>query len=251
MLGLKLFSKPSVNTLDASFLWDAEKVAEHTPDISLLQEHQYQNIFVVDDFKRGFDHHWMLKTGMAAGHGTAFTKQPFQFYRKDLLCHTVGVPMLFREGDKESVLPWIAQPSPIKGEVYSLTPNAFLQLDKHKLNGVQFERKRVRLVKHYHEIKRLEWLTGNSKFSIGALSRAELDLKLPENANVIIGERMVCEFHAWMYVARDAYWAEQMDSPAFHGFTPVQQFIPRDPDIGFKRYSTLTRDAAVPSQHQF
>lgn len=170
----------------AEFVFDVHK---HTPDLWKLEQFAFQNIFVSDDLMTGKKHHSIIKDAAYSGepiHPVCYTFDKFTFFKKDLGEHSfpVSLPWDYRP---TSHLRWPVVPARVKGELYTIRPKSFIELDKLRLNGVQFHRQRVRVVLPYREVR--------------------FDKKhiLPN-----ITDDYILTTTAWMYVGAPKYWDDQI-----------------------------------------
>ncbi len=124
-----------------------------TPDILKLSAHKWQTIFVVNECQRHQRGHEQLgfvskvdeRHTTVHYNGFGFTQSDnFVLLKKVLGDKTFPVPLKVavdqRLGQSGSLL---GRPAKIAGEIFSIRPGNFIDLDNYMLNGLQFQRKRV------------------------------------------------------------------------------------------------------------
>jgi Gamma-glutamyl cyclotransferase, AIG2-like len=144
-----------------------------TPDMVTLEKYQFQLLFIYDRMMHNYPEHMLIEE-----HGvqlpTAFSLPEFSLWKHELGLESY--PVAIRTRHKEILCPTAR----VKGELYAMRPYQFLELDKHRLNGVEFIRERVQLVVPYHSARNpgIQCLQG---------------------------------IKAWMYVGNPDYWNDQLD----------------------------------------
>lgn len=214
------------------FLWEACNACPYTPDISLLERYEAQCVFIADDLMSSFKNHSILRPFVIEEGGHAFTRDNFLMWKKSLGLESFPIPVVSKPSDT-SIVHWMPKPARIKGELYLIHPQGFIELDKHRLNGVQFYRKRIRLVLPYQRVKQNAAVIGRDGKYL--LSKTELALNNPEEAPVVLTERKYHNPSAWMYIGREEFWNDQFDA-GWSGLTKVSMFRPKDVNIGTEYY---------------
>src|SRR4029077_16894524 len=127
----------------------------YTPDAVQLEQTEYQNLFVCDDLMIGHTDHWMLRD--AERQSAGFTKHNFVFYMRNRVL-PLGIPLqawergYYRDSDLHGGGTRTARVpgntlAPIRGEIYAVPSTLFANsLDKFKMNGTMFIRRRVPIV---------------------------------------------------------------------------------------------------------
>lgn len=180
------------------FLAELERT-KFTPDIAVLEEYEWQAIFVTDELKKKFLKHDLLGPDKDYCF-PAFTQKAYHYWQSNqpwegaipfecsqLRNHIVGWPPIGK----------------IKGEVYLIRPQAFLDIDAYKQNTVQYVRDRIRLVVPF---RRIEWrkdiydkafgpLEPNGHFPVDYNGKATLTT--PEHTYTV---------RAWFYSGKPEYW---------------------------------------------
>ena len=132
------------------FREEADRKAMFTPDIADIQDQYAHNIFIYNECMRGNPQHNVLGEASLFG-GLAYTESSdFVLYTKKLGRETYPFALPITDDHKMGRSSLIGDPGQIMGEVYSIRPDALISLDNYMLNTVQFERKRVKVVRPYH-----------------------------------------------------------------------------------------------------
>jgi len=98
-----------------------------TPDIAILEQRQFQLVFVCDSLMRaGID--YPLIEDCSAFAARAFTQRPYNFYRH----RATGVSVALNPSGKMETGCY-----KIKGEVHSVLSTEMTRLDKYHQNGVE------------------------------------------------------------------------------------------------------------------
>src|SRR6266852_3039276 len=180
-----------------------------TPDIARLELSQFQLLFVCDDLMRaGKNYNIIADSSASVARG--FTLHGYNFYKK----RTNGIPVVMaaKQADNRYSFSCLK----IKGEIHAVESKAFIKLDTHYLNGVQYRRIRTKIlyptrqhgvvVNHDNEGKLLPpALQGNKHFL------------LPERVDII---------SAWMYIGASNYWNDLLDGG--FAFEPVRIVEPKE-----------------------
>lgn len=194
--------------------WD-EPATAFTPDFMWLERHEYVLLFVYDELMRNRRHYDELIGKDSLSLAAAFTyDRDLALWKKKLGDETFPIPLLgadrvYRGAGITSkklhkMVPDDLGPgllARIKGELHAVRPHAFWNgLDKHYLNGVEFQRQRVKVLVPY---------------------RLQLD-GVGVDHNVYVQE-----VRCWMYIGIKDYWRNQLDGGMY--FTPVGAYFPRSP----------------------
>ena len=173
---------------------------QFTPDIAKLEQYEWQLIFVTDELKKQH-----LKNSLLGSEQRykfpAFTQKNFHYWQHEA---PFNPPVPFRVADDviTNPLPFYPPIGKIKGQVFIIRPQAFLDLDNYKQNTVEFQRHRVRLVVPY---RKLVWLKDHNldpAFGVQeAFCRSEYNGK-----SVTHSKEIVCIIRAWMYIGIPSFW---------------------------------------------
>jgi hypothetical protein len=160
-----------------------------TPDIAILEQSQFQLVFVCDDLMHAGKNYSLLED-CSANVARAFTMRPYNFYRKN----TDGTPVVMNPtGLMETGC------YKIKGEIHAILSSEMPRLDRHYQNGVQFKRYRTKLlyptratgtIRNEGEMGRAYSIIGPKRFL------------LPERVDIL---------EAWMYIGLRSYWDALLD----------------------------------------
>jgi hypothetical protein len=178
---------------------------DYTPDSIWLETHQWVFLFLYDELQRSRSKYDMIKEDSVFMY-TAFTEErDYVLWKKRL--GEESFPIALRGADKLftgsgiTSRPIWKMPSGdigpatlgrVKGEIHAIRPDRFWKaLDKHYLNGVEFQRERVSVLIPY---------------SVG-------------------GERFLKKRRAHMYVGIKDYWSKQLDGGLL--FKTVNIYAPK------------------------
>lgn len=196
-MGLFGLLKRRRNVELSAFSLYAANLNSHTPDLAMLEEREHLLLFVTDDMQRGHHNHKLLGDSPEfVMQTTTFDK--FSFWRKEagLESYPIALRTAFtndvydiRTGHQRG-----APPAPIRGELFKVRPETFLKLDKHRLNGVEFKRERVKLNLNFR------WV------------------HYSQQHGAHISERFMQPVRAFMYVGIGTYWMPQIDN----NFSPIR-----------------------------
>lgn len=203
---------PKINSLDLTPVVQTsihymDYRVRHTPDAASLFEYKRLRLFVCDGhMSKHLLYPKMLKYGPTLFEGynnypTVFTMKGFEFFHD---CPSgQAVPLHAETGDYSSF-----PKAKLKGQLHLVTPDLLVSLDIAYQNGIQFRRKRVKLLLPYHEKLRGPWQTVNGK----PLPRALQGWRAKETTEKL---HIV---DAFMYVGRKAYWNDRLDG----GYSTLQ-----------------------------
>jgi hypothetical protein len=187
-----------------------------TPDIVELESQSFSFVFVADECMTSLRKHSLVNMGASGFYPFCggYTAEEFSYIAKKTgvmeqgKLRTITTPIPMKDIDREGDLPvWMTEKLRIKGEIYALRGCSFLELDKYKHNGVQFQRVPVTVnipyFKRYREVSQ----TYNGVWS-STYSRSK---------------DHIVSIKCHMYVGRHEYWLEQLKSnDGFFDFEPVK-----------------------------
>lgn len=199
----------------------------YTPDAAELEKYQFQLLFVCDQLQRGMSLYKDIEMG--AYLCNAFTTKSFQFFKSRTGGWEYPIPL---ETDlAQPVVKYMPPPAQIKGELHLIEPWQFRKLDIDRKNGVQFSRKRIRILVPYRELHHI-LDTKNGELIPRLLEGWETQkIESPEKVYII---------RAWMYVGELDFWSDIVDA-GYH-FEAVTNFEPRKEKWLKKRYYKFTRN---------
>jgi hypothetical protein len=226
----KLFSR----RVDKSFIIRINSITKYTPDLAYLQQFEKQLLFVPDNWMSGhIDHDRICNEKLV--YPTAFTHDQYSMVYKPLGIESFPIVLDSVKEVKED-LKWADPNRPsftdkqarVRGQIWAVTPNEFLKLDKDKENGVVFTRKRVLV-----DIPLRRTAEGNSLYRVSD-SDSQLFTKRVEGGKEywtmpsggaplkIYPRRM------WMYIGNQDYWKDMICDKGFE-LPSVKILRPRNP----------------------
>lgn len=171
------------NLPSAEWVREQAKKTLFTPDIALLEKRRFQWLFEYGEAQPKHEEYKTFLEGYTENVPpmAAFSLNPFSCYKQALgkLSHPVAL-----EGARFNV-----HLAPIKGSLIGVASSRLIELDNHRMNGVAFQRHRVKVqVPHIKQVwhKERQGLTN-----------------------------IICEpeiLSAWMYVGVPEYWNEMLDN---------------------------------------
>lgn len=177
----------------------ADENVRNTPDMWKLAKYEFQNVFIYDAMQLGYPKHELINEGILQL--IAFTVDPYVLWRwNGTPWKKESHPDSFKKiGEEKFPIPLNTSfqgipAAKIKGELYSIPSSLLAKLDKEKQNGVQFIRRREKLVIPYR-------LKGDE------------------------GTLRVDFIKAWMYVGVPSFWEPHLD--AGYLFSPVNRYAPK------------------------
>lgn len=235
MFGLKKAAQEFISGPDFPtenwLLW-ANRTAEFTPDFAQLEQKVGHLLFVCDLFKDGFSEHDTL--GPSVFCGTAYTRERFHFWKKNLSSSTYPVPVRPEQGKEFKDPPlWSHQrecpPAKILGELYFVPSRQFLELDKARYNTLSYSRRRVKVDITYYE----------KKF-VKDRHKLENVVGYPvQRSRIIDPTEKIQTVECWMYIGRQKFWNSLIDGGYY--FSPCALHYPEDLKK-HEKYYKFTRD---------
>lgn len=156
-----------------------------TPDIWKLEQFERQFLFVVgDQIERNLAQEASFVP--IPKYPVCYSHESVTLWKKDLgvRSYPIVLPKSYRP---TGFTRYPIEPAPVVGELWSILPNQFILLDKHKQNGIQFRRERVDVQFPYHEVG---W---SKERPLHKISRQYFVTK-----------------PAWMYIGIPEYWDTQI-----------------------------------------
>lgn len=195
-----------------------------TPDIGVLEQAAFQRMFVYDEMKHGHRSHAFLPEDLVTRDATCYTDNYFVLHKKQLGqasqaiatdCDIWPLP----HGNT-------ADRARVQGELYKVPSTHIPILDTYHQNTVEFERRRVRILRPWRHIVRAKDgfpLNGEHLESFKA-------------RGIVHSMRGIGPIDAWMYIGKLDYWEKQMASL----FATVAQYT--SPNEGWlKNYYAFTK----------
>jgi gamma-glutamylcyclotransferase (GGCT)/AIG2-like uncharacterized protein YtfP len=115
-------------------------IPPHTPDLWKLEQSEYQLVFEYGDLQNRMPKHQMVQPYSAY---TAFTNEKFAVFNSH--CEDESYPVAFKSTFMD-VQKRPMRRSKVRGELFAVKAKNLMLIDSYRQNGVQFERKRVRVV---------------------------------------------------------------------------------------------------------
>lgn len=214
-------------------VWEqfANHRVRHTPDAAKLFANKTWRLFVCDGHQSKHEHFpQMLKHGPTlfpgySNYPTVFTMKGFSMFYDH---PSKQVVPLYTENDG-STSDFLFPCAKIKGQLHLVTPDLIHSLDIVYQNGVQFRRRRVKLLLPYYQK-----LTGPNR----TLNGKPLPRALQGWRGKTSPER-ICVVDAYMYVGVQKFWNDKLDGGYDTLQCPIQ--FPNVEKNWLPRYYEYTR----------
>lgn len=183
---------------------------KYTRDFPELLDRPRHLFFVCDSVMFGCKDHSLIRDS-SANHGRAFTLNGFQFFMDTL--HGTGIPFRLNRSPGVAVSER-HDVCRVKGEVHLVETVTIPKLDTHMRNGVQFIRKRVRVIYPYRD----HWMVDNGMFD-------ETGIELPpllQGPRHYVSDEKVYLLWVWMYIALPSYWDDIVADMTFTRIPIIQ-----------------------------
>lgn len=192
---LRKFIGLNTTTIDTS---QALEDTKFTPDISVLEEYEWQLYFAPDETKKDHLKHHLVGDEREYKF-PAFTQQKYNYWN-----HAAPFlpPIPMRSETPVNLMPYYPPIAMIKGEVYAIRPQRFLELDRYKQNGVEYQRERIRLVVPYRKVLWLKDHNLDPSFGVQEL----FNRSAYAGSSVKTSEERVAIIRAWMYIGKPQFW---------------------------------------------
>src|SRR6266436_2763507 len=116
---------------------------EFTPDIAILEQSQFQLVFVCDDLMKAGKNYKII-ADCSVKIARAFTMKSYNFYRRDIMLPNGDIETTAVTMNPSGKVEYGCHK--IKGEIHSVLSSEMIRLDNHYQNGVQFKRYRTKLL---------------------------------------------------------------------------------------------------------
>lgn len=206
-----------------ALLHEDKQRLQFTPDYHDIGSRKGNLVFIHDDMMCLGPMHDLVKEGSLSGFYPftyAYTSQKFNFVRKDLGLKSFPIALQLKEDQNMPM--HVAYRSRIRGEIYAVRPETIVSLDTHRQNGVQFQRVKMNINIGSRKLRESVWTDANGK------DRYEYKLDKEE----------MCTVPCWMYVGREEYWKDQLESEFFE-FKPID--IVTEDRLWLKEYYQYNR----------
>lgn len=153
MFGLKAKAQVSELNEVTSMLEELRKDYKYTPDIRTMEQKLNWNLFIYNQFMQDRrSHQDLIEPGDVHFRGTAFSEgNTFVMYKRDL--GELSFPIVMRNRYETKKLQYNPKPtilnpigSRIKGEIWNVPTERYLELDRFMENTVSFKRIRINVV---------------------------------------------------------------------------------------------------------
>ena len=118
---------------------------------------------------------------------------------------------------EENVIHGLPPVAKIKGEVYLIRPQRFLELDRYHQNTVEYTRRRVRLIVPYRKVL---WLKDHHLDPAFGVTTAVNRLNY-QGKSVKTTQEFVAIIRAWMYIGTPTYWDPLI---SLFDYAPIEAF---------------------------
>lgn len=160
--------------------WFTKDIPTHTPDLSYLEMRPFWRVFIPDEIMKSHFKSELLGEG-AVLRCHAFTQGRFSVWRKKLGKASQIIPL----ETKFTTMPYAT----IRGELWKVpTETIVKKLDSYKLNGIQFNRKRV---------------------SLNIPISNEMNKEAGDHSYLQV-KRELANVKAWMYVGNHDFWHHKL-----------------------------------------
>lgn len=196
----------------------------YTPDVSQLEKREYHPVFIYDGMMKGRHEHELLegKFRVVDGynpHPTVFTREGFELWVSKR--HIRKYPIALKSTKPQAVFGDVGTTqvsSRIKGQLFHLTPETVIELDKHRFNGVLFHRERVDIsypFRHQFQTFKRDEVVANEE-SLEPLSL---------HKTTTTSQEYILNIKAFMYIGEPGYWEPHLDGGC--NFEPANLLTPR------------------------
>jgi hypothetical protein len=168
-----------------------DQETKYTPDIAILEQHEWQLYFACDETQLG--HHKGSLLGESVYKMPGFTQKPFNYWDPKV---PFLPPIPMEAKGFRNPMPFYPEIAKIKGQVLLIRPQTFLKLDEYKEQGVQYRREKARIIVPYRKIRSLT--------DHPSLPTTDIEVELAAGLGLTF-ER-VHVIRAWMYVGIPEYW---------------------------------------------
>lgn len=167
-----------------------------TPDLALLEEYEWQAVFVTDELKKKFLKHELLGEDKRYLF-PAFTQKNYHYWES---ASPLEGAIPFEVSQLRNPIVGWPPIAKIKGEVYLIRPQRFLDIDTYKQNTVQYVRDRIRLVVPF---RRIQWVKDRYGPEVAEFFRNPDQF---HNNKTFTTDEHTYIVRAWFYSGRPEYW---------------------------------------------
>jgi hypothetical protein len=173
---------------------------QFTPDYDIVGARKGNLVFIHDDMMMLQPNHGLVVQQSLSGFypfSYGYTSKRLSFVKKDLALKSFPIALEIRDTDNMPM--HVANQYRIRGEIYALRPEGIIELDTHRQNGVQFQRIRTNINVGSQKQRRNHWVNASGQ----------------DQYSYFLDKEEMCTVECWMYVGREAYWKDQLESEFF------------------------------------
>lgn len=180
----------------------------YTPDIGTLERSEFQRVFIYNEMKYAHRAKDFLPETLVERDATCYTDDYFVLHKKRLGQASQAI------ATDADVWPHPLGPTAdrarIQGELYIICSSHISVLDTYHQNTIEFERRRVRILRPWRHIVRAK-----DGFPLNGQMLESFKAR-----GIVHSMRGCATMDAWMYVGRQDFWAGQLARL----FTPVSLY---------------------------
>lgn len=198
MFGIKTVPRISQDTqqnLLHDMIASAAERNKFTPDIAELERSEFQRVFIYNEMKYAHRSHSFLPETLAERDATCYTESYFTLHKKRLGKASQAI------ATDSDLWPHPCGPTAdrakIQGELYVICSSHLSVLDTYHQNTVEFERRRVRILRPWRSIVRAK-----DGFPLNGQILESFKAR-----GIVHSMRGCATMDAWMYVGRQEYWS--------------------------------------------
>lgn len=201
----------------------ALSMTRHTPDIAVLEQKEFQLVFVCDDVMYSGKNYPIIKD-CSAKISRAFTRFHYKYYVKP----TDGTGVVVRVANQPRNRYDFSCGLKIKGEIHCIQSTSMTRLDNHYENGVKFRRTRTQVLRNATPHGMIL-----NKDTLGR----PLPLALQGPKHFLLPER-VDPIWVWMYTAVSDYWNPLLNGMDFNTVPVFEPKVERNWLLKYYHYQT-------------
>lgn len=232
MFGIKTTPQISVvaqNELLLDMIRSAAERNRFTPDIADLERSEFQRVFIYNEMKYAHRSHSFLPETLVERDAICYTDNYFTLHKKQL-----GKASQAIATDSDlwpHPLGPTADRARVQGELYVVCSSHISVLDTYHQNTVEFERRRVRILRPWrHIVKAKDGFPLNGQILESFKARG------------IVHSMSGCaSMDAWMYIGRQEYWSgflARLFTPVHMYTSPNEQWLKEYYAFTLKEYET-------------
>lgn len=233
---LNVFSWKNENTSLYNLLALLKKEEERlkrTPDLSLLERKEFQEVFIPDEIQQGLHRHDII-AGHCEFRGTGFTAHTFAVCKKNGPLPE-AIPLI-NTGETDSLRRWKVPLGRIQGQLFAVRPYRIPDLDEYKDNLTAFMRVRIPIIMPH---KKVTWFKDLYK----TMQEKHVDIDTffrqnPRKPGELTSKTIYSRVKAWMYIGVPSFWNQIIDNGFEYSF--LKTITPRKNPLGeYFKFSRL------------